>query len=119
AHGSEPLAAFARAYPGLRSRLYDAATLDLDEALEGADLVLVHEWNDPALVSRIGLHRRRHGHYRLLFHDTHHRSVTDPQAMAAYALDDYDGVLAFGEVLREIYLAQGWVRRAWTWHEAA
>jgi spore maturation protein CgeB len=70
-------------------------------------------------VRRIGEHRARGGRYRLLFHDTHHRAVTDPRAMEAYALDDYDGVLAFGEVLREIYAARGWARRAWTWHEAA
>jgi spore maturation protein CgeB len=28
-------------------------------------------------------------------------------------------VLAFGAVLRERYLAQGWARRVWVWHEAA
>jgi spore maturation protein CgeB len=57
--------------------------------------------------------------YRLLFHDTHHRSVTDPQAMAAYDLSHYDGVLAFGSVIRDLYLERGWAARAWTWHEAA
>jgi spore maturation protein CgeB len=55
----------------------------------------------------------------LLFHDTHHRSVTDAAAMASYQLDAYDGVLAFGDVIRQRYLRQGWGRRAWTWHEAA
>lgn len=118
-HGQAPLAGFARAYPGLRSRLYDPAALDLDEALDGADLVLVHEWSSHALVKRIGLHRRDHGHYRLLFHDTHHRSVTDAKSMAAYELAHYDGVLAFGDVIRDLYRARGWSRRAWTWHEAA
>jgi len=118
-HGSAPSLGFARAYPELHSRRYALATLDLDQALEGADLVLVHEWNAHALVRALGLHRRRHGGYRLLFHDTHHRSVTDTPAMAAYALEDYDGVLAFGEVLRELYERRGWGRRAWTWHEAA
>ena len=120
-HGEAPLAGFARAYPELRGHLhfYDEATLDLDRALEGADLVLVHEWSPHALVKRIGLHRRRAGGYRLLFHDTHHRSVTDPHGMAAYALEDYDGVLAFGNVIRDLYRARGWARRAWTWHEAA
>jgi spore maturation protein CgeB len=39
--------------------------------------------------------------------------------MARYRLDNYDGVLAFGEVIRQRYLAEGWVRRVWTWHEAA
>ena len=118
-HGQRPLADFARAYPGLRSRLYDEDTLDLDEALDGADLVLVHEWNTHALVRRIGLHRRGHSGYRLLFHDTHHRSVTDVQGMARYELADYDGVLAFGDVIRDLYRSKGWARQAWTWHEAA
>ena len=106
-------------YPRLQCTRYDPATLELDEALDGADLVLVHEWNPPDLVARIGRHRARGGGYRLLFHDTHHRSVTEPASMAGYDLDAYDGVLAFGEVIRERYVEQGWARRAWTWHEAA
>ena len=47
-------------------------------------------------MKRIGLHRKANPHYRLLFHDTHHRGVTDPDSMAAYDLRHYDGVLAFG-----------------------
>ena len=118
-HGDAPLQGFARAYPELRSRVYRLDALDLDAALDDADLVLVHEWNDHALVRRIGEHRRDGGRYRLLFHDTHHRSVTDPKSMAAYALAHYDGVLAFGNVIRDLYRSNGWARRAWTWHEAA
>lgn len=118
-HGEAPLRAFARAYPQLRSRRYDAQALDLDQALAGADLVLVHEWNEPALVRRIGLHRAAGPGYRLLFHDTHHRSVTEPDSMAAYDLRHYDGVLAFGSVIRDLYRRHGWCERAWTWHEAA
>jgi spore maturation protein CgeB len=118
-HGEEPLAAYTRSYPVLRSHRYDPATLDLDAVLNDADLVLVHEWNEHALVKRIGEHRRDGGRYRLLFHDTHHRSVTDPASMDAYELEHYDGVLAFGEVIRKIYLQRGWSRTAWTWHEAA
>jgi len=118
-HGRAPLAEFARVYPELHSTAYDPATLDLDEALEGADVVLVHEWNDHALVRRIGLHRHGGGRYRLFFHDTHHRSATDEKSMAAYDLSHYDGVLAFGNVIRDLYRSKGWARRAWTWHEAA
>jgi spore maturation protein CgeB len=118
-HGEAPLHAFAKAYPVLRSRRYALETLDLDQALDGADLVIVHEWNDHGLVQRIGEHRRTSTGYRLLFHDTHHRSVTDIDAMSAYALENYDGVLAYGEVIRRLYEANGWTRRAWTWHEAA
>jgi spore maturation protein CgeB len=117
--GLEALGAVRRAYPALASNRYDLATLDLDAALDGADLVLVHEWNDHDLVRRVGEHRAASGGYRLLFHDTHHRSVTRPEEMEAYDLRNYDGVLAFGEVIRELYVRAGWARRAWTWHEAA
>ena len=118
-HGTAPVADFAAAYPTLRSHRYASGDIDLEAVLEDAALVLVHEWNPPALVRDIGLHRRSHGGYRLLFHDTHHRSVTDPASMARYDLRDYDGVLAFGNVVRDLYLAHGWAARAWTWHEAA
>jgi len=118
-HGEAPLAGFARAYPMLRSHPYDITRLDLDAVLDAAHLVIVHEWNDHTLVARIGDHRRAHPHYRLLFQDTHHRAVTESHSMAAYRLEHYDGVLAYGDVLREIYRARGWAKRAWTWHEAA
>ncbi|HEV2294272.1 MAG TPA: glycosyltransferase [Tepidisphaeraceae bacterium] len=118
-HGEAPLDQFGDAYPGLKSVAYDLDLLNVDKALNGADLVLVHEWNDPALVVRIGLHRAAAGGFQLIFHDTHHRGVTDPESMARYDLSHYDGVLAFGEVLRRLYLANGWTKRAWTWHEAA
>jgi spore maturation protein CgeB len=118
-HGEGPLHEFAQRFPLLRSRPYDPATLVLDRALDGADLVLVHEWNDHELVAAIGRHRAANDGYRLLFHDTHHRAVTDEASMAAYDLRHYDGVLAFGRVLRDLYLARGWTPRAYTWHEAA
>jgi spore maturation protein CgeB len=70
-------------------------------------------------VRRIGAHRRDHRGYRLLFWDTHHRAATQPSEMARFELADYDGVLAFGEAIRRIYLERGWTQRAWTWHEAA
>ena len=119
--GDAPIQEFHARYPGLRSTPYEPAALDLEEALDGADIVIVHEWNDHALVRRVGEHRARAGRggYRLFFHDTHHRAVTAPEGMAADALGGYDGVLAYGNVLRDLYLERGWARRAWTWHEAA
>jgi spore maturation protein CgeB len=39
--------------------------------------------------------------------------------MRAYDLDAYDGVLAFGAALAEVYRRWGWGGRVWTWHEAA
>jgi spore maturation protein CgeB len=92
---------------------------DLDELLEGADLVVVHEWNSPQLIAEIGRRRAAAADFILLFHDTHHRAITAPHELAAFDLDGFDGILAFGEVLREIYVKRGWARRAFTWHEAA
>jgi len=117
--GADALAQAAQLVPGLRVRIYDPATLDLDRALDGADVVIAHEWNDPDLIHRLGRHRRQGGHFRLLFHDTHHRAVTAPHELDRFDLEPFDAVLAFGEVLREVYLARGWGRRVVTWHEAA
>ena len=118
-HGDEPLRRFQAKYPGLRSNQYDLTTFDPDAELAGADAVIVHEWNDHSLVQRIGEHHASSNSYCLLFHDTHHRSITDRVSMAEYDLSRYDGVLAFGRVIREIYLAERWTNRAYTWHEAA
>jgi spore maturation protein CgeB len=117
-HGTGPLDDFHATFPLLRSSTYDLAHLDVSAMTADADVVIVHEWNDPALVAACGRHRRVGG-YRLLFHDTHHRMVTDPAAMHAFELDHYDGVLAFGQVVRDLYLERGLTDRAWTWHEAA
>jgi spore maturation protein CgeB len=59
------------------------------------------------------------GGYRLLFHDTHHRPITESQSIAAYDLSGYDGVLAHGKAIADVYAAQSWARRVWVWHEAA
>ncbi len=118
-HGEAAVRAFHLAYPRLASTRYELASLDLDRALEGADLVIVHEWNEAELVRGLGAHRVRNPGYRLLFHDTHHRSVTDRDRLPAAELEHYDGVLAYGRVIRDLYLERGWARRAWVWHEAA
>lgn len=118
--GDLKLARFREHYPSLNVERYDPQRLDLDRMLDGASLVLVHEWNDPSLIRQIGQHRVGRGkHYKLLFHDTHHRSVSQPKALGALDLSTYDGVLAFGETVRERYLRAGWADRVWTFHEAA
>jgi spore maturation protein CgeB len=114
-----PLAEFRKYYPALPSRFYRLENVIWDKILAGADLVIAHEWNDHQLVHQLGRQRRRLGHFRLLFHDTHHRSVTDPASMEKYDLSEYDGVLAFGETVQRIYEREKWAKRAWTWHEAA
>ena len=117
-HGEAGLEPWRAAYPELSSERF-ATTAQGEAACDGADLVIVHEWNDPALVSAIGQARRRGGRFTLLFHDTHHRAVSDPAAIDAFNLSEYDGVLAFGETLSEVYRGWGWGDRVFTWHEAA
>jgi spore maturation protein CgeB len=118
-HGHTALDATRLAYPSLDIVRYDPSAFDLDQALDAADVAIVHEWNPHDLVRRIGGRRGRNRSFVLLFHDTHHRSLSDPSSMAAYDLSEYDGVLAFGEVVRRRYVERGWAARAWTWHEAA
>lgn len=118
-HGATALDAFERAFPNLESRPYKLHQFDMEAELGGVDLVLVHEWNEPDLVARIGAFRRRNARMRLFFHDTHHRAITAPHEMAKFDLTDYDGVLAYGASLAEAYRQLGWGRQVHVWHEAA
>ena len=116
-HGQPAVEAYREAYPDLHSEQYNPETLDVEAATRDADLVIVHEFNMREVVAKIG--SQRDPDAALLFHDTHHRGVTKPEEIAEYDLSRYDGVLAFGEVLRDKYLENAWAKRAWTWHEAA
>jgi spore maturation protein CgeB len=121
-HGVGPIVDFARAYPEIDVRSYDSASPslaeDLADACAGADVVMVHEWNDPHVVNLLASVARQAGALAI-FHDTHHRPWSQPDAIARFHLQSYDGVLAFGDVLREIYRERFGVERAWTFHEAA
>jgi spore maturation protein CgeB len=117
-HGEQGLDPYRSAYPELSSRTYARPEEGAAQAW-GADLVIVHEWNDPELVAAVGRLRARGGRFSLLFHDTHHRAVSAPEEMRAYNLSAYDGVLAFGATLARVYERWGWGNRVFVWHEAA
>jgi spore maturation protein CgeB len=117
-HGEVGLAAYRASYPELASTTFDP-TGDADALVADADVVIVHEWNEPGLVASLGRLRKREAHFKLLFHDTHHRAVSDPNAIRQFDLSGYDGVLAFGETLAEVYRRWGWGDRVFVWHEAA
>ena len=117
-HGTQGLEPYCSAYPELSSKTFGRET-KLEALVEGAEVVIVHEWNDPALAAEIGRLRREGGQFILLFHDTHHRAVSDPEGIRAFDLRGYDGVLAFGETLAEVYRKWGWGDRVFVWHEAA
>lgn len=121
-HGPAALEAWREAYPAVPVRVYPPGgpgDRELNEALDGVDLALVHEWNRPALVQRLGEERRRRPRLRLLFHDTHHRAVTAPEDLFRFDLSGYDAALVFGAVLRDVYLHRGVAARVEVWHEAA
>ena len=117
-HGEGALEPFEASYPELRSAVYSEGE-DVAGLIGDADLVILHEWNEPELVATVGRLRARGGRFILLFHDTHHRAVSAPEEMRDYDLEHYDGVLAFGEAVADIYRRRGWGNRAFVWHEAA
>lgn len=117
-HGEVQLQRFNARFPELEVRLYGSDP-DVEAMLQGAELAIVHEWTDPNLAARIGNARKRSTGPVLLFHDTHHRAISDPAAMARFDLSGYDGVLAFGQSLAEVYRRRGWGRRVFVLHEGA
>ncbi|MES2645829.1 MAG: glycosyltransferase [Bacteroidota bacterium] len=116
--GEQAIEEFYNYYPNLDSEQFDPSNTPLDTILCDADLVIVHEWNDHTLVKSIG-EKRKKIPFKLLFHDTHHRTITDKKTMSKYDLSNYDGVLAYGKVIENIYIKEQWAKKAWTWHEAA
>src|SRR5215217_6571971 len=53
-HGEEVVEEFYKYYPLLQSTRYSPASIQLEKVLAGADLVIVHEWNEHSLVKRVG-----------------------------------------------------------------
>lgn len=112
---------FRHAFPDLDVRFYPAGPglrEFLDRELAGADIVVIHEWNSPGVVNSI-LELKYKFRFRVLFHDTHHRAYTNPKEILRLPLNEFDGVLAFGEAIRRIYIDGFGVKRTWTFHEAA
>ncbi|MHB1161207.1 MAG: CgeB family protein [Chloroflexota bacterium] len=106
-HGPEPLLEFKRRFSFVdhrsyilngRSHLYEWLTGLLGQV----DVCLVHEWNPPHLVRAIGETAARLGVVSL-FHDTHHRALTEPQRLREMGLDAYSAVLAYGPTIADIY----------------
>ncbi|MEX2574534.1 MAG: glycosyltransferase [Balneolaceae bacterium] len=116
-NGRQGVEEFKKTYPLLDSGFYDDST-DFSALLKDADLVIVHEWTSAELIKHLGDLAKKHP-FRLLFHDTHHRSASSPEDIEKMDFSGYDGVLAFGQVVREIYIRNQWVKQAWVWHEAA
>jgi spore maturation protein CgeB len=121
-HGTAPIVELARRFPQIRFELYEGGAellTEVERLTRGAELVIVHEFNLPELVGAVGHVRRRRGDFVLLFHDTHHRAVSAPEQIARLNLAHYDGVLAFGRSLAQVYRSEFAIERVWVFHEAA
>lgn len=117
-HGIDALQRAKRRFPDFSVQYFTKNSLNWERELESFDAAIVHEWNELWLIEAIGAAKRSCG-FMLFFHDTHHRAVSDPGTLHEFNLSEYDGTLAFGRVIADIYLRQGWTGNAWTWHEAA
>ncbi|HET8667540.1 MAG TPA: glycosyltransferase [Terriglobales bacterium] len=112
---------FRQKFPELDVRFYNNDSRFrriVREELRGADVVVLHEWNEPEVVNSILSLKKELG-FRALFHDTHHRAYTNAGEILRFHLHEVDGVLAFGDAIRRIYADGFGVARAWTFHEAA
>jgi spore maturation protein CgeB len=120
ARGELSIAQFARMYPDLTIETYaeEATKEQWRERLRGMEIVILHEWNPPEFAQRL-LELRDELGFRLLFHDTHHRASSSPEQMQQFGLDRFDGILAFGAALRNIYQDRFGISRVWVLHEAA
>jgi spore maturation protein CgeB len=116
--GEGAVAEFHADFPELVSATYEGLE-GVDALVEDAGVVIVHEWTAPEVVAHLGRRRAQGAPWRLFFNDTHHRAVSAPEEIARFALDGYDGVLAFGVILAETYRRRGWAREVHVWHEAA
>ena len=111
---------FRAAYPQINVHFYkpDADWESLNEHLANCDVVVIHEWNDPAIVNRILSLKGKYG-FKALFHDTHHRAVSALNELLKFHLHLFDGVLAFGKSLYEVYRHGLGIEKVWIFHEAA
>ena len=66
--------------PNGKQTFYKIHHTDFAGIVEDADLVIMHEWYEPELISHIEKLKASHDD-QLLFHDTYRRSVTAPGQM--------------------------------------
>jgi spore maturation protein CgeB len=113
---------FGSSFPDLHFERYavnddDDFDVWLRRTLTDAEVVIVHEWNEPSIVRRIGALAQQLG-VRIFFHDTHYRVVLDDPHRASLGLHRYDGILAYSPSVAERYDALGFAN-VHVLHEAA
>lgn len=111
---------FTARFPDIRFERYtrDGDFSDwLRQRLSDADVVIVHEWNDPEVIRLIGTYAREMN-LPAIFHDTHYRVVLDDAYRAQLRLGSYDLILAYSPSVAERYRSLGF-ERVEVFHEAA
>jgi len=120
--GERSLQQFRETYPDIKISTYRHDCPEPErcfrERLRGMDIVILHEWNPPELAQMLLAIRQQLG-YKLLFHDTHHRASSSPEQLQRFGLNRFDGIIAFGEALCDIYRDHFGLDNVWTLHEAA
>lgn len=122
-HGTGPLLEFQRRFPFIDHQTYllngRAHLFDwLSNLLAQVDVCLVHEWNPPDLIRAIGETAARRGVISL-FHDTHHRALTEPGRIPQMGLDAYSAILAYGPTIADIYRSTTRGPEVLVFHEGA
>jgi len=120
--GKAAIVQFQEIYPELIIQEYETAEIGNHsmwrEALKNFDVIVIHEWNPPPLAHAL-LELRDELGCRILFHDTHHRTTSSPKQIQLLRVDRFDGVIAFGDMLRSAYRNSFGISKVWTLHEAA
>ncbi len=115
--GAQSLARHDRIYADVPVQTFDDGT-DFAAVLSNVDVVVVHEWNSPELIAQVLSVAGPCG-FRTLFHDTHHRASSSPEAIRRLQVPRFDGVIAFGEALERIYRRDFGLEHVYVLHEAA
>ncbi|HEY1296401.1 MAG TPA: glycosyltransferase [Chloroflexota bacterium] len=89
----------------------------LRQQLAEVDVCIVHEWNEPTVIRRLGYICARMGK-PAYFHDTHYRVILDDAYRASLGLEHFAGILAYSPSLAERYRALGF-QHVSVLHEAA
>ena len=115
------IADFQQRFPDLAFERYRLAADTLDGWLRArvaaADVIIVHEWNDPWLIRRVGELAAELG-VPALFHDTHYRVVLDADDRQQLGLERYARILAYSPSVAARYRGLGF-ERVEVLHEAA
>jgi spore maturation protein CgeB len=121
-HNPNAIADFRRRFHDLEFERYvldDRLDGWLRQRLRGADVALVHEWNEPHVVRTLGRLCRELG-VRAYFHDTHYRVVLDADHRKSLALKQFEGILAYSPSLAQRYRDLGFPNlNVHVLHEAA